>query len=68
MFEAMSRVLPVKLLHGYGKRKPGETALSARFTSSHHNGVLAFIRARPDQTITVDALAREAETSGPLFG
>jgi len=38
-------------------------AQSARFTSAHYRRVLAFIRARLDQTVTVDELAREAGMS-----
>ncbi|MEM1129308.1 MAG: AraC family transcriptional regulator [Pseudomonadota bacterium] len=67
MFEAMSRVLLVKLLQRYGKRRPEEAALSARFTSAHFHRVLAVIRQRLDQTITVDELAREAGMSSSHF-
>ncbi len=67
MFEAMSRVLLVKLLQRYGKRRPEEVALSARFTSAHYSRVLTFIRARLDQTITLDELAREAGMSPSHF-
>ncbi len=67
MFEAMSRVLLVKLLQRYGKRRAEDIALSARFTSSHYNRVLAFIRVRLDQTITVDELAGEAGMSPSHF-
>ncbi|MDX8354549.1 AraC family transcriptional regulator [Cognatiyoonia sp. IB215182] len=67
MFEAMSRVLLVKLLQRYGKRRAEEVALSAKFTSKHYNQVLAFIRARLDQTITVDELARETGMSASHF-
>ena len=67
MFEAMSRVLLVKLLQRYGKRRPEEVALSARFTSAHYHRVLAFIRARLDQTITVDEMAAEAGMSASHF-
>ncbi|MEL7259100.1 MAG: AraC family transcriptional regulator, partial [Pseudomonadota bacterium] len=52
MFEAMSRVLLVKLLQRYGKRPPEDAELSARFTSTHYARVLAFIRSRLDQSIT----------------
>ena len=57
MFEAMSRVLLVKLLQRYVQRRPEDVALSARFTSSHYNRVLAHIRANLDKTITLDELA-----------
>lgn len=67
MFEAMSRVLLVKLLQRYGKRRPEEVALSARFTSTHYSRVLSFVRARLDQTITLDELAREAGMSPSHF-
>ncbi len=67
MFEAMSRVLLVKLLQRYGKRRPEDVALSARFTSQHYHRVLAYIRAHLDQTITLDALAREAGMSSSHF-
>ncbi len=67
MFEAMSRVLLVKLLQRYGKRRPEEAALSARFTSAHYHRVLAYIRKRLDQTITVEELAREAGMSASHF-
>ncbi|MEO1678176.1 MAG: AraC family transcriptional regulator [Pseudomonadota bacterium] len=67
MFEAMSRVLLVKLLQRYGKRLPEEVALSSKFTSAHYHRVLAHIRARIDQTISVDALAREAGMSPSHF-
>ncbi len=67
MFEAMSRVLLVKLLQRYGKQRPEEIALSARFTSDHYKRVLAFIRARLDRTITLDELAREAGMSTSHF-
>lgn len=67
MFEAMSRVLLVKLLQRYGKRRPEAVALSSRFTSSHYNRVLRFIRERLDQTITLDELAREAGMSPSHF-
>ncbi|MFP7674904.1 helix-turn-helix transcriptional regulator [Marivita sp. S0852] len=67
MFEAMSRVLLVKLLQKYGKRRPEEVALSARFTTAHYNRVLAFIRANLDRTITLDDLASEASMSPSHF-
>ena len=67
MFEAMSRVLLVKLLQRYGKRRPEEIALSTRFTSEHYNRVLRLIRARLDQTLTIDDLAREAGMSQSHF-
>ncbi|MFN3227714.1 MAG: helix-turn-helix domain-containing protein [Hyphomicrobiales bacterium] len=67
MFEALSRVFLVKLLQRYGQRRPEEVALSARFTSSHYHRVLAFIRGRLDQTITVEELAKEAGMSPSHF-
>ncbi|MEM9476853.1 MAG: AraC family transcriptional regulator [Pseudomonadota bacterium] len=67
MFEAMSRVLLVKLLQRYGQRRPEAVALSARFTSAHYHRVLAHIRARLDQTITVDDMAAEAGMSPSHF-
>ena len=67
MFEAMSRVLLVKLLQKYGQQRPEEIALSSRFTSAHYHRVLAYIRSQLDQTITVDALAREAGMSPSHF-
>lgn len=63
MFEAMSRVFLVKLLQKYGKRRPEDVELSARFTSQHYRRVLAFVQSRLDQTITVDELAAEAAMS-----
>ena len=68
MFEAMSRVLLVKLLQRYGQRRPEEVALSARFTSAHYNRVLAYIRANLDKTITLDELASEVGMSPSHFG
>jgi len=67
MFEAMSRVLLVKLLQRYGRRRPDEIELSARFTSAHYHRVLAVVRARLDQTITVEELAKEAGMSQSHF-
>ncbi|WP_170604900.1 helix-turn-helix domain-containing protein [Ruegeria arenilitoris] len=67
MYEAMSRVLLVKLLQRYGKRRHEAVALSARFTSSHYNRVLRFIRERLDQTIVLDELAREVGMSPSHF-
>ncbi|MEL7114368.1 MAG: AraC family transcriptional regulator [Pseudomonadota bacterium] len=67
MFEAMSRVLLVKLLQKYGKQRPEEVALTARFTSDHYGRVLAYIRAHLDQSITVEQLAREAGMSTAHF-
>ncbi len=67
MFEAMSRVLLVKLLQRYGERRREDVELSARFTSKHYHSVLALIRARLDQTITVDEMAREAGMSPSHF-
>ena len=67
MFEAMSRVLLVKLLQRYGRRRPDEIELSARFTSAHYHRVLAVVRARLDQTITVEELAKEAGMSPSHF-
>lgn len=67
MFEAMSRVLLVKLLQRYGQQRPEDVALSARFTSDHYKRVLAFIRANLERTITVDDLAREAGMSTSHF-
>ncbi|MEM6636252.1 MAG: AraC family transcriptional regulator [Pseudomonadota bacterium] len=67
MFEAMSRVFLVKLLQRYGKRRPEEIALSAKFTSAHYHRVLAYIRARLDRTISIDELAREAGMSASHF-
>ncbi|MEM0977126.1 MAG: AraC family transcriptional regulator [Pseudomonadota bacterium] len=57
MFEAMSRVLLVKLLQRYGQRRPEDIAAASKFTSAHYYKVLAFIRARLETTITVDELA-----------
>lgn len=67
MFEAMSRVLLVKLLQRYGKRRPEDVALSARFTASHYHRVLAYVRGRLDHSITVEELAREAGMSASHF-
>ncbi len=67
MFEALSRVLLVKLLQRYGKRRAEEVALSARFTSRHYQRVLAFVQTRLDRTITVDELAAEAGMSPSHF-
>ena len=67
MFEAMSRVLLVKLLQRYGKRRPEEIALSARFTTAHYHRVLAHIRKHLDRTISVEDLAREAGMSTSHF-
>ncbi|MEM9640131.1 MAG: AraC family transcriptional regulator [Pseudomonadota bacterium] len=67
MFEAMSRVLLVKLLQRYGKRRPEEIAMSARLTSEQYHRVLAFIRHNLDQTISVDQLASEAGMSPSHF-
>ena len=67
MFEAMSRVLLVKLLQRYGKRRQEEIDLSARFTSDHYSRVLAFIRSRLAETISVDELARVAGMSPSHF-
>ena len=67
MFEAMSRVLLVKLLQRYGKRRPEDVELSARFTSAHYDRVLSYIRSRLDQSITVEELAREAGMSPSHF-
>lgn len=68
MFEAMSRVLLVKLLQRYGQRRPEDVALSARFTSAHYNRVLAHIRANLERTITLDELASEVAMSPSHFG
>lgn len=68
MFEAMSRVLLVKLLQRYGQRRPEDVALSARFTSAHYNRVLAYIRNNLDKTITLDELADEVGMSPSHFG
>ncbi|MEM1362786.1 MAG: AraC family transcriptional regulator [Pseudomonadota bacterium] len=67
MFEAMSRVLLVKLLQRYGKRRPEEIELSARFSAARYHRVLALIRKSLDKTITVEALAREAGMSPSHF-
>ncbi|MEM6483006.1 MAG: helix-turn-helix transcriptional regulator [Pseudomonadota bacterium] len=67
MFEAMSRVLLVKLLKRYGQKRPEDVALSARFSAAHFHRVLAVMRARLDQTITVEDLAREAGMSASHF-
>jgi AraC family transcriptional regulator len=67
MFEAMSRVLLVKLLQRYGQRRAEDVALSARFTSTHYKRVLAHIRTHLDQTITLDALASTAGMSPSHF-
>lgn len=67
MFEAMSRVFLVKLLQRYGKRRPEEVALSARFTSKHYQSVLYHVQCRLDQTITVDELAKVAGMSPSHF-
>ncbi|MEM8793735.1 MAG: AraC family transcriptional regulator [Pseudomonadota bacterium] len=68
MFEAMSRVLLVKLLKRYGQERPEDIDLSAQFTSAQYHRVLAFIRANLDRTITVEELAREAGMSSSHFG
>jgi len=68
MFEAMSRVLLVKLLQRYGQQRPEDMALSARFTSAHYNRALAYIRGNLDTTITLDELANEVGMSPSHFG
>lgn len=67
VFEAMSRVFLVKLLQRYGKRRPEEVELSARFTSQHYQAVLSYVQERLDQTITVDELAKETGMSPSHF-
>lgn len=67
MFEAMSRVFLVKLLQRYGKRRPEQIELSARFTSGHYQRVLTYVRQRLDRTITVDDLAAQAGMSASHF-
>ena len=67
MFEAMSRVFLVKLLQKYGKRREEDVELSARFTSTHFQKVLAYVQDRLDQTITVDQMASEAGMSPSHF-
>lgn len=67
MFEAMSRVLLVKLLQRYGKRRPEDVAVSARFTSERYHRVLAFMRRNLDRTITVNELSAEAGMSPSHF-
>lgn len=67
MFEAMSRVLLVKLLQRYGKRRPEEIDLSTRFTSAHYHRVLAYIRKHLDRSFSVDDLAQEAGMSTAHF-
>ena len=67
MFEAMSRVLLVKLLQRYGEHRPDDAALSARFTSARYQRVLALIRTRFGETITVEGMAREAGMSPSHF-
>lgn len=67
MFEAMSRVLLVKLLQRYGQRSPEDVILTASFTSSHYHRVLAYVRAHLDQTVTLDELSREAGMSASHF-
>ncbi len=67
MFEAMSRVFLVKLLHRYGKRRPEDVAMSSRFTSTHYHKVLAYITAHLEKTITVDELASEVGMSASHF-
>ena len=67
MFEAMSRVFLVKLLQRYGKTRNENTVLSAKFTSSHYQRVLAHIRSHFDQTISVDDLAAQAGMSAGHF-
>ena len=68
MFEAMSRVLLVKLLQRYGQRRPEDVTLSARFTSAHYNRALAYIRANLDKTISLEELAGEVGMSPSHFG
>lgn len=67
MFEALSRVLLVKLLQRYGQRRAEDADLSARFTAQHYNRVLTHIRAHLDRTITVEHLSREAGMSPSHF-
>lgn len=67
MFEALSRVLLVKLLQRYGQRRVEDADLSARFTAQHYNRVLTHIRAHLDRTITVEHLSREAGMSPSHF-
>ncbi|WP_406649241.1 helix-turn-helix transcriptional regulator [Aliisedimentitalea scapharcae] len=67
MFEAMSRVFLVKLLQRYGKRRPEEVELSARFTSQHYQAVLSHVQSRLDQTISVEELAKETGMSPSHF-
>jgi AraC family transcriptional regulator len=67
MFEAMSRVLLVKLLQRYGQHRPEDLARSRRFTSRHFSRVLSFVRANLDRTITVEDLAREVGISTAHF-
>ncbi|MEX0287021.1 MAG: helix-turn-helix domain-containing protein [Paracoccaceae bacterium] len=67
MFEAMSRVLLVKLLQRYGAVRVEKVAQSARLTSAQYHRVLAYIRARLDRSVSVDELAREAGMSASHF-
>ena len=67
MFEAMSRVLLVKMLQKFGKRRAEDVELSARFTSKHYQRVLTYVQGHLDQTITVDQLAAEAGMSPSHF-
>lgn len=67
MFEAMSRVFLVKLLQRYGRRRPEDVELSARFTSQHYQAVLSHVQSRLDQTITVDELANVTAMSPSHF-
>ncbi|MEM9845644.1 MAG: AraC family transcriptional regulator [Pseudomonadota bacterium] len=67
MFEAMSRVLLVKLLQRYGQRRSEDVALSARFGTAQFHRVLGVMRTRLDQSITVEELAREAGMSPSHF-
>lgn len=67
MFEAMSRVLLVKLLQRYGKRRPEEVDQAARFTTQQYQRVLDYVQRRLDQSISVDELAREAGLSPSHF-
>ncbi len=67
MFESLARVFLVKLIQGYGEELSGARAYEHGLSADQHARVLDFVARRFGETITIEALAREAGLSPSHF-
>ena len=67
MFESLARVFLVKLIQRYGEELSGPRGYDQGLSADQHARVLDFVARRFGDTITIEALAREAGLSPSHF-